>query len=374
MASAGIRKTPTGRHKVWWRLDDGTKGSLTFDSRDQARDFKHDLLARLTRGTWVDPRLGKQTFEAWAREWWELWSRDPDRSPATLQATEARLRRYLLPFFGHHQLRAVTVSMVRRWQNDLRGKLAHEMVMACRSVLNRILQAAEDDRRIDANPVRKVTAPKPPVDPDALLGRAKRRSYTPEEFGLLLAAARPWCRDHFLTLAGTGMRPGELLGLRARRVDLAARRLEVLEVRYEAGRFGSGYKDRPKSATSIRVIPLAAQVAEAVGRQLPAGSPPDVLVFTGPGGGSGVAVGTRTALSRDNLRRVYHAALARAVDMTTRLANTPRRVLQALRQAGPGQIPETLRACIPGVTPTAHTVHAALCELRAAGLATLGPP
>jgi hypothetical protein len=147
----------------------------------------------------------------------------------------------------------------------------------------------------------------------------------------------------------------------------------VLEVRYEAGQFGSGYKDRPKSATSIRVIPLAGQVAEAVGRQLPAGSPPDVLVFTGPGGGSGVAVGTRTALSRDNLRRVYHAALARAVDLTTRLANTPRRVLQALRQAGPGQTPETLRACIPGVTPTAHTVHAALCELRAAGLATLGP-
>jgi excisionase family DNA binding protein len=31
----------------------------------------------------------------------------------------------------------------------------------------------------------------------------------------------------------------------------------VVEVRFEAGRFGRGYKDRPKSATSIRVIPLA---------------------------------------------------------------------------------------------------------------------
>jgi hypothetical protein len=179
VASAGIRKTSTGRHKVWWRLDDGTQGSQTFDTRDQARDFKHDLLARLARGTWVDPRLGKQTFESWAQEWWGLWSADPDRSPTTLESTEARLRRYLLPFFGRHHLRAVTVSMVRRWQNELRGKLAHETVMACRSVLNRVLQAAEDDRRIDANPVRKVPAPKPPVDPEVLLGRAKRRSYTP---------------------------------------------------------------------------------------------------------------------------------------------------------------------------------------------------
>ena len=49
MASAGIRKAPTGRYKVWWRLDDASQGSQTFDTRDQARDFKHDLLARLAR-------------------------------------------------------------------------------------------------------------------------------------------------------------------------------------------------------------------------------------------------------------------------------------------------------------------------------------
>jgi integrase len=215
MASAGIRKTPTGRYRVWWRLDDASQGSQSFDTRDQARDFKHDLLTRLARGSWVDPRLGKQVFATWAREWWEVWSTDPDRSPATLQATEGRLRRYLLPFFGQRQLRAITVSMVRRWQNELRSTVGHDTVMACRSVLNRILQAAEDDRRIDANPVCKVPAPKPPVDPAALLGRAKRRTYSPEEFGRLLAGARPFYRDHLLCLVGTGLRAGELLGLRA---------------------------------------------------------------------------------------------------------------------------------------------------------------
>jgi hypothetical protein len=68
MASAGIRRTPTGRYRVWWRLDDASQGSQSFDTRDQARDFKHDLLARLARGSWVDPRLGKQVFETWARE------------------------------------------------------------------------------------------------------------------------------------------------------------------------------------------------------------------------------------------------------------------------------------------------------------------
>ena len=116
------------------------------------------------------------------------WSADPDHSPRTLQAAEARLRRHLLPTLGQRQLRAITVSVVRQWQNDLRGKVGYDTVMACRSLLYRILQAAEDDRRIEANPVRKVPAPKPPVDPAALLGRAERRAYTPEEFGYLLAS------------------------------------------------------------------------------------------------------------------------------------------------------------------------------------------
>jgi integrase len=369
MASAGIRKTATGRYKVWWRLDDASQGSQTFDTRDQARDFKHDLLARLARGSWVDPRLGKQPFDTWAREWWEVWSADPDRSPATLQATEGRLRRYLLPFFGQRQLRAITVSLVRRWQNELRGQVGHDTVMACRSLLHRILQAAEDDRRIEANPVRKVPAPKPPVDADARLGRVKRRSYSPEEFGRLLAGALPFYRDHLICLVGTGLRAGELLGLRAHRVDLAARRLEVVEVRYEAGRFGRGYKDRPKSASSIRVVPLASQVVDAIARQLPEDCPASTLVFAGPGGGNGVPVGTRTPLTRDNLRRAYHTALARVADPSATLAYTPKRVLRALCDAGPGQTSEGIRSRLPGQRLTLGTVHDALWQLEVAGLA-----
>jgi integrase len=361
MASAGIRKTPTGRYRVWWRLDDGSQGSQTFSARDAARDFKNDLLARLARGAWVDPRLGKQPFEVWAA--------DPDRSPATLQATEGRLRRYLLPAFGQQQLRAITVTVVRRWQNELRGQVGYDTVMACRSLLHRILQAAEDDRRIDANPVRKVPAPKPPVDPAALLGRAARRSYTPEEFGRLLAGALPFWRDHFICLVGTGLRAGELLGLRAHRVDLARRRLEVLEVRYEAGRFGRGYKNRPKSATSIRVVPLAGPVADAIARQLPAGCSPSMLVFTGPGGSNGMPAGSRTLLSRDNLRRAYHTTVARVADPVASLAYTPRRVLLALREAGPEQTSEAIRSQLAGRRPTLGTIHDALWQLETAGLA-----
>jgi integrase len=124
--------------------------------------------------------------------------------------------------------------------------------MACRSILNRILQAAEDERLIPFNPLRKVKAPRRAVDPEVVFGRVQRRTFGPQEFGRLLAACAPFYRDHLVVQAGTGLRSGELLGLRARRVDLERRRIEVVEVRYDAGRFGSGYKDRPNTPTVDR--------------------------------------------------------------------------------------------------------------------------
>ncbi len=371
MASAGIRKTPSGRYKVWWRLDDGSQGSQTFKAKDQARDFKHDLLAQVARGTWVDPRHGRQLFAEWALEWWETYKSDPDRAPSTLAAAETRLRLHILPYFGPRQLRAISVSVVRRWQNELRAKRGRETVMACRSLLYSILQAAEDDRRIERNPVVKVPAPKPEDDPDVLLGRGKRRAYTPEEFGRLLAATSPRFRDHLLCLAGTGLRAGELLGLRADRVDLEARRLEVVSVRYDAGKFGRGYKNRPKTRASIRPMPLAAPVAEAIARQLAAASGPRALVFAGPGGGNGVPTGTRTALSRYNLRRAYCDAVARIGNPAVGLPPTAKRVLRALRQLGPekpvDQVTDWLAAHGRRLRPT--TVEAALDRLESAGLA-----
>src|SRR5918996_980151 len=94
-------------------------------------------------------------------------------------------------------------------------------------------------------------------------------------------------------------------GQRRRRVllDRAMPVLQVVDTRYQAGRFGSGFKPRPKSDAGIREVPLAPLLVEAIRRQLPAGVDPDDLVFTGPGGGNGVAAGTRTTLSRHGFRR-----------------------------------------------------------------------
>jgi integrase len=81
-------------------------------------------------------------------------------------------------------------------------------------------------------------------------------------------------------------------------------------VRYDAGTFGSGYKDRPKSTAGLRSVPMAPLVAEAVGRRLD-GCLPDGLVFCGPGGSNRVPKGVRSQLSAGNYRRVYKQTVAK---------------------------------------------------------------
>jgi hypothetical protein len=120
-------------------------------------------------------------------------------------------------------------------------------------------------------------------------------------------------------------------------------------------------------------------VVEAIRRQLPPGSDPDTLVFTGPGGGPGhpggpgVPRGTRTVLSRSNFRRTYHGALAKLADPAGQLRPTARRTLRALHDGGPQRVDQlAARLAANGRRPVRPaTVTVALQELHSAGLASI---
>jgi integrase len=347
MASAGIRKRVSARtrrvsYQVWWLLDDGSQGGTTVASRDEAKELLDEKRLEIRRGTWRGRQRGRLSFSAWATEWWETWAAD-EPSPTTLASAEIRLRLHVRPWFADRPIDKITPADVRRWQAQLARNVGPSTVAHCRSLALRIFQFAMDEGAIDTNPVRKVPPPRHRVDPEQVFGEVKRRALTPEEAGRLLACFPLFWWDHMLTLLGTGLRFGELAGLRQRRGH-PDRQIPVLEVgptRYQAGRFGSGFKPRPKSDAGIRPIPLAPLVVEAIRRQLPPGNDSPDLVFTGPGGGPGrgggpsVLRGTRTVLSRHNLHRTYQGAVAKLADPAIPLRPTARRVLRALRDGGP---------------------------------------
>ena len=170
-------------------------------------------------------------------------------------------------------------------------QLSYESQMACRSILFRILRLAEDEGAIAANPVRKVPNPKRPMDPDQVFAR-RQPPRANSRGGRLLARFPLFWWDHVLCLLGTGLRFGGFAGLRVRRVHL----------------------DR-----AIPVLPLASLVVEAIRRQLPLNADSNDLVVTGPGGGNGVPLGTRTILSGHGFRRLYQNAAHRAQGDLTHL-------------------------------------------------------
>ena len=248
MGSVSWRKRGN-RYLVSWRLEDGSQGGTTVDTPDEARDLAAEKRLEMRRGTWRERRSGRLSFSQWVDDWWEVWAADPDRSPTTLAATENRLRRHVRPWFGDRPIERIGPADIRRWQAQLAAMVGRESLLACRSILHRILQFAEDEGAIASNPVRKVPPPKRRADPEQLLGEARRRAYTPEEAGRLLGRMPLAWWDHVVVFLGTGLRFGELSGLRCRRVylDRSVPVLQVVEVRYQAGgQFGSGFKGRPK--------------------------------------------------------------------------------------------------------------------------------
>src|SRR4029450_8328814 len=245
MGSGSVRKRGP-RYLVSWRLDDGSQGGKTVDTPDEARDLAAQKRLEMRRGTWRGRQRGRLSVNAWATEWWDTWVAD-EPSPTSLASAESRLRLHLRPWFADRPIDKTPPADVRRWQAHLDRSVGPATLAQCRSLALRIFQFATDEGAIDANPVRKVAPPKRPVDPEEVFGEVKRRALTPEEAGRLLACVPLFWWDHMLTLLGTGLRFGELAGLRRPRVSLhrPTTVLQVVDTRYQAGRFGSGVKATP---------------------------------------------------------------------------------------------------------------------------------
>src|SRR6266498_4221669 len=84
-------------------------------------------------------------FGEWGDTWWDLWSSNPDLSPNTIETTRIQYRKHVRPFFERQQIRSISPTFVRRWQNRLQATPGWQTVMASRSILFRVLELAEDE-------------------------------------------------------------------------------------------------------------------------------------------------------------------------------------------------------------------------------------
>jgi integrase len=290
------RRLPSGRWQVRYYDQAGVRHTAprTFPSKADANRYLAQVEADLLRGAWTDPRLARITFGEWVGRWQQTTA---DLRPGTRTVYGYLLRRFLLPAFEATPLGRIDQMSVRAWLSRLHdaGEVTPTTIAKAYRLLRRILNVAVEAGYLPRNPAA--------IKGAGLERAAEMRHVSIPQLHALAEAVPGRYRALVLVAGYGGLRWGELVGLRRRRVDLAGARIHVVEQAAEvAGKF---IVSPPKTAAGQRVVVLPAVAVAALAEHLDAyaAPEPDGLVFPS---------GRGTYLQRSNFSRlVWRPAVQR---------------------------------------------------------------
>jgi integrase len=298
-----VTKKPTGPpYRVRYTVDGRRRTKSGFPTRAAAALWLAQTRTDLARGTYLDPRQGQITFTAYADEWFARHLVDP----ATRGKIASHLRAHLKPTFGEQRLNAITKAEIRTWVAQQMKTYASWTVIGRLSVLDSILRAAVEEGRLRVNPCDGIHVPHRP---------GEMRFLTAAEVERIAAVlCEPQLPEHkldrrryrALVLLGaySGMRLGEMTGLRRRNVDLDSGVVHVADVMASLENGHRYPRPYPKTAASRRTIKLPPSIVTELRTHLDRWAGPD-FVF----------VGERSGRPLDDIQlrdRVWKPALVRA--------------------------------------------------------------
>ena len=163
---------------------------------------------------------------------------------STLDKYTNIIRDRINPYFADKEVTEIKPSDIKRWLyaiDDVGGKSKRIYL----SILSGILQEALFDEVINRNPVRSVKLPK--------FDTPKIKPFTADEVHDIMSLAENDNYRYYIAIAFyTGMRSGEIIGLKKSDIDLDKQMIRVQRTR---SRFG---ESTPKTSWSNRDIPIIA--------------------------------------------------------------------------------------------------------------------
>jgi integrase len=209
-----------------------------FKTRSDAQRAMADIVRALERQTYVAPR--RLTFGEFVRGEWLQMMRS-QLKVSTWDSYDRNLRLHVLPVLGGRQMQAITAghlnalyqSLLAGGNHTRKGGLAPKTVRYVHTTISKVLSDAVDLGLVSRNVAASARAPK--------LGKAgvkQMRFWTPEELDSFLGFVQDdWLYPLWHLTAMTGMRRGEVLGLRWVDIDFGSARLsirqELISVAYE---------------------------------------------------------------------------------------------------------------------------------------------
>jgi integrase len=270
MGSVTPYETAAGkRYRVRYRTPDRRQTDKRgFKTKREAELFLAGVEVSKVRGEWVDPTRSRVTVGEWATSWLDA---QLHLKPTTLSGYRQALDKHVLPAWGRHPLTAVQHADVQAWVTKLSSTLGPSATRQTYLVLSGVLKYAVRDGRLSRNPCEDVRLPRIVKQQHGYLTHAQTQA---------LAAAVGDQGDVVLFLAYTGLRWGEMAGLRVHRLDMLRRRIDVAEAVSDPRgvvTFGT-----PK-AHERRSVPFPAILAELLAARCE-GKARDDLVFSTPDG------------------------------------------------------------------------------------------
>lgn len=245
--AGGIRRRPNGSWELRWYDANGRRQSKYLPASTSRREAQRTLSSMLQA---VDHGIAigsaSQTLEAFSRRW--LAEVAPHQlRPRTLERYEGIVRRYIIPSAGKLRLDKLNADHVASLHADCLRAMSPSSVRSVHACLRSILRTALERRLIQYNPADAIHPPK--------AKRMPLRVLDADEANRLLSVAEDEPLGALYILAvTTGMRLGELLGLRWQDIDLDARRVSVQQALIRTGK--AWYLAEPKTEHSRRHITL----------------------------------------------------------------------------------------------------------------------
>jgi integrase len=254
----GIYLLPNGKYAVLCRRAGRQWYRTVGSDLALARTAREALIAAAETGVApASPRVRFATVATWWLERFEAKVATGERHPRTLESHRYHLEHHLLPALATKRLSALTVDDVAALLVELRAKgCSAKTTAGALATLHSIVRFARRHRWIALDPVDQLEADERPRP-----AHRRRRVLGRDEIERLLAACPPRDRLMVGTALYTGLRISELLGLIWNDIDFAS---GIVHVRAQLSRAHRGERARrvaPKTAASVRDIPLVTQLA-----------------------------------------------------------------------------------------------------------------
>jgi integrase len=249
-----------------------------FKTKTEAKKELIKIRTQVMEGTYFKPSA--QDFESFINEWFETVYCQ-DKSETTIETRRYIIDGHLIPYFRKMPIKDINTRVIDTFFAELRkngrkpqkkaeheekekNDLSESYLHIIFSLLNQAFKKAVAWGLIKANPMEN--AQKISVKNNK---SKKNKAWTKEEVNIFLeAASKKGLVAPFLVDVVTGLRRGELLGLKWEDIDFKNKTITINGTLYR--RKGEGLKYKPKTKTDSsdnRVIPIPDAIVEVLRKE-----------------------------------------------------------------------------------------------------------